>query len=68
MVSYQKWTSIAYEVARQKGAQIDGEGTQQTNQQLVSVIADVWNDRKEDLSTATVSEARTIARQELSVS
>lgn len=68
MVTYQKWTSICYEVARQKGASLEGPGTQSENQSLVSVIAEIWNDRKDDLDTATVSEARTIARQEVHVS
>ena len=68
MVSYQRWTSICYEVAREKGAELDGEGTQRTNQNLVSVIADVWNAEKGTISTATVSEAKNIARRELTVS
>lgn len=68
MVSYQRWTSICYDVARSKGAELDGSGTQSNNQDLVSVIAEVWNERKEEISTATVSEAETIARNEVNVS
>jgi len=68
MVSYQRWTSIAYDVAKAKGAQLEGSGTQQTNQNLVSVIAEVWNERKSEISTATVAEAKSIARNEISVS
>lgn len=68
MVSYQRWTSICYEVAREKGAQLSGEGTQQENQNLVSVIAEIWNDRKETLNTATVTEAKELAQREISVS
>jgi hypothetical protein len=67
MVSYQKWTAIGYEVARSKGANLEGTGTQSANQELVSVLADIWNDRKSDLSTATVAEARNIARSEISI-
>lgn len=67
MVTYQKWTSIAYDVAKAKGANLEGTGTQSTNQSLVSLIAEVWNDRKDELSTATVSEAQAIAQQEISV-
>lgn len=68
MVSYQRWTSVCYEVARQKGATLEGPGTQDENRALVSVIAEIWNERKDELSTATVSEARNIARQEVEVS
>ena len=68
MVSYQKFTSICYDVAREKGANLEGTGTQSTNQELVSIIASIWNDRNPDLSTATVSEAKTIARQEITIS
>lgn len=67
MVSYQKWTSICFEVARQKGASLQGPGTQEQNQMLVSVVASIWNQRKEDLQTATVAEARSIAQSEISV-
>lgn len=67
MVSYQRFTSICYEVARQKGASLEGEGTQQENRDLVSVIADIWNDRKDELAAATIAEARKIARQEIEV-
>jgi hypothetical protein len=68
MVSYQRWTSVAYEVAKSKGANLEGTGTQTNNQDLIRVISEVWNDRKGELSTATVAEARDIARQEVTVS
>lgn len=67
MVSYQRWTSICYEVARQKGAQLEGPGTQGENQALVSLIAEIWNERKPEISTATVAEARRIAEAEVVV-
>lgn len=63
MVTYQRWTSIAFEVARQQGM----ETTRSNSQDLVSILADVWNDRKEELSAATVQEARSIAQSEISV-
>lgn len=62
MVSYQRWTSIAFDVAKQQGADL---GTEQTN--VISVAADVWNDRKSELSTATIAEARSIAENEITV-
>jgi hypothetical protein len=67
MVSYQTWTSIGHDVAKSKGAVLTGSGTQRTNQELISVLADVWQDRKEELSTATRSEARAIAEEEVNV-
>lgn len=62
MVSYQKWTSIAFEVSKEKGAQIEdiSDGSN-----VVSVAADIWRDRREELSTSTVSEAKDVARQEI---
>jgi len=59
---------VAYEVARQKGANLEGPGTAETNRDLVSVIGSIWTDRKDELKTATVAEARDVARQELTVS
>lgn len=63
MVSYQRWTAIAFEEARSQGM----ESSQENSQALVSVVADIWNDRKDDLQTATVSEARSIASTEIEV-
>lgn len=67
MVSYQRWTSICYEVARQKGASLEGSGTQDENQALISLIAEVWNDRKDEISSSTVAESRRIAQAEITV-
>lgn len=63
MVSYQKWTALAFEAARSKGMQ----SSQENSQDLVSVLAEVWRDRKDELSTATVAEARDIAESEIHV-
>lgn len=41
--------------------------SQENSQELISVVADVWNDRKSELKTATVSEAEAIAAEEISV-
>lgn len=65
MVSYQAWVSTVFETAKDGGAQfesIDDGG------KVIDVAATVWNDRKAELKTATRSEARDIARQEISVS
>ena len=63
MVSYQRWTAVAFEVAKSKGMQ----SSQENSQNLVSVVADVWNERKSDLATATVQEARQVAENEIEV-
>lgn len=64
MVSYQRWTSIAFEVAREKGAQFDSLSSSSDG---IQVFADIWNDRKDELSAASVQEARQVAREEISV-
>lgn len=64
MVSYQRWTAIAFDVAKSQGFVT----SQESNQELISVAASIWRDRKGELSTATVSEAERIAQSEISVS
>lgn len=64
MVTYQRWTQIAFDVAESKGFQTG----QESNRELISVVADIWRDRKDDLSAARVSEARDIAEDEIRVS
>lgn len=64
MVSYQKWTSIAFEVAKQKGM----ENSQENSQALVSLVAKLWRENKEALSTATIAEARATAEAEITIS
>lgn len=63
MVTYQKWTSVAFAVAQSKGM----ESSQENSADLVSLAATIWQDRKAELSTATESEARSIAVQEISI-
>lgn len=59
--------SIGYDIAKRKGADLTGEGTQSNNQEMAKLLGEIWNDRKDELSTATVAEAETIARQEIQV-
>lgn len=80
MVSYQDWTTIAYRIARQKGfeparptqARLSsggrGFGTANANAQLFEVIGDIWNDRKDELQSASESRAEAIAESEIEVS
>lgn len=63
MVSYQRWTAVAFEVARSKGMR----SSQENSQALISLVADVWNRRKAELQTATIAEAQAIAREEVHV-
>lgn len=64
MVSYQRWTAIAFEVAQQKGMR----NSQGNTKSLVSaVVAPVWQDRKDELKAATIAEAEAIAQQEVVV-
>jgi hypothetical protein len=65
MVSYQAWTSILFEVVKEEGAEFENISD---GGEVVSVGADVWQERKTELRTATRAEARDIARQEVSVS
>lgn len=60
MVSYQKWTSIVFE-------QVPETVRKDSATDIVSVGAEVWRDRKSELNTATVSEAKKIAQQEIEV-
>lgn len=63
MVTYQTWTSIAFEVADSKGM----ESSQENSAELVSVVAEIWQERKADLSSATRKEAEDIAQEEITV-
>lgn len=63
MVTYQTWTSIAFDVASSKGM----NSSQENSADLVSVVADVWNDRKDELDTATKAQARQIAQEEITI-
>lgn len=63
MVSYQKWTQIAFQTARKKGMRT----SQEQSQSLISVAAEVWRDRKSELSAATQAEAQRIANEEITV-
>lgn len=62
MVTYQKWTAIVFEVAEQKGAD-----TSRFQNDIVSTAASIWQAQKDHLSTATVAQARDVARRQVSV-
>lgn len=62
MVSYQRWTSICFEVARSKGAEFENI---RESGEAVTIFAEIWNERKDELSRATMPEARAVAEQEI---
>lgn len=64
MVEYSTWVSIVRDEASRKGADLRQF---EENSALVSVAADIWNDRKEELKAASRSEARTVAEGEVTV-
>lgn len=63
MVSYQRWTQIAFAEADRQGMR----SSQENSQSLISVAAEVWRDRKQELQAATIAEAESIARNEINV-
>lgn len=55
MVSYQTYTSIAFDVAEQKGAQFDGI---EDGGQFISELSDYWQSEKDRLKQMTEAQAR----------
>lgn len=64
MVSYQAWTSIAFEVARRKGVQF--EDLDRSARFVREVVSELWRQDKERLKTATRAEARDYAEKRIS--
>jgi hypothetical protein len=63
MVKYETWVSLVHEEARKQGAQ---SGFHES-QSMVSVAADIWNDRKDEIRSASRHEAENIAAAEIDV-
>lgn len=64
MVKYETWVATVREEATSQGADLSDF---ETNSQLVSVAAAVWNDRKKELQNASGRQAQSIAAEEVSV-
>lgn len=64
MVEYSTWVSIVRTEATEQGADLSDF---ETNSDLISVAAAVWNDRKAELQAASGREAEQIASAEVSV-
>lgn len=77
MVTYTEWTQIAFNVAKARGfdpSQPSGSRTDaggrsfsenNANAEAVQLIAEIWNDRKDEISGASRTQAREIAKQEI---
>lgn len=70
-VDYSDWISIAFEVAKSKGATFETTQSQiqrgnAPTSEAITLFAEIWNDRKEDIRVSREA-ARRIARQEINV-
>lgn len=77
MVSYQTWTRIAFDVAKDRGLNTTEPGGQRTlaggraftdgnpNAQAILTFSTIWNERKAELQSASEHSAREIAEQEI---
>jgi len=63
MVSYQKFTSIAIDVAQSKGAQFNGIGDGGTF--VGNVVSVLWNQHRDELKGMTIQQARQFAQQHI---
>ena len=63
MVSYQKFTSIAFDVAKEKGAQFNGVGDGGTF--VGNVVSVLWNQHRDDLTGMTIQQARQFAQNHI---
>lgn len=66
MPRYNQWTSIAFDVAKQKGAQFTGNPPTAAGQ-IISVAAEVWRENPEKYRNMTESQARDVLERELNV-
>lgn len=60
MVSWQRFVSLCHEVAEERG---NKPGSLEESQDVLAIAADLWNDNKESLRGASVSEARDYIRR-----
>jgi len=64
MVDYSTWVSIVRSTSDRKGADLRQF---EENSAVVSLAADVWNDRKAELQSASQTAAEEIADSEVTV-
>lgn len=65
MVTFARYTSLAYDIAKSRGAQLSGQGTQQANRQFVSQLAELYNENNH--SEATEQQARAFLEDAIDV-
>jgi len=65
MVSYQKLTSIGYDVAKQKGAEFAGISS---GQEVIGVVSECWNEDTEKLKQMTEQQARQYMEESIHIS
>lgn len=64
MVKYATWVSVVWDSAKSKGLR---NASFEESQDVTAVAADVWNDRKQEIQSASKTAARKIADEEVSV-
>lgn len=69
MPAWQTWVGIAFDVARQKGAQFEstGRAPPMGAQAVMTVAAEVWREDRERYEQMTEEQAREVLSRELSV-
>jgi hypothetical protein len=65
MVEFSRYVEIGYEVAREKGAELSGPGTQEANREFMSMLSEAYN--QNDHSEASEQAARRFLREEITV-
>lgn len=65
MVSYQQWFEAVHEAASRKG--LRGENTGRQRQSLTQDLARVWQENKAELQSMSVTEARSLADEIVTV-
>lgn len=63
MVEYHEWVGIVFDDAKSKGYDASFDG----NQEVTALAAEVWNEKKVQLSGYNTREAKALAKQEVSV-
>lgn len=67
MPKYNTWTSIAFDVAKSKGARFQGQ-VPNGSEKVISVAAAVWREDPERYRAMTESQARDVLMNEIQVS
>lgn len=65
MVEYRQWVSVVFEVSKAKGL---NTSKTENNAQVLSVAAEIWQERKNELRNASKSTAKAVADEEVSIS